>query len=238
MRNLGFARVTERTVREKLTIEWTPYSKLPPLPDTRDEILAIASALKADKDRDIFLGAAATKATALNGVLSDSRIVAFATHGLLPGDFPGLSQPALALAVSEGKDADKEPISAILTLEDVLSLKLNAEWVVLSACNTAAGDGAGAEAISGLGRGFFYAGSRALLVTQWPVETVSARKIVTSLFEKYSANPSLPRAEALKLAMLDVMQDGEREGTNNKLLYSYAHPMFWAPYVLIGDGGR
>ena len=131
-------------------ITWLPYSHLPALPDTGEEILALASVLKADPGRDVFLGPAASKEAVKKAFLSESRIVAFATHGLLPGDFPGLDQPALALAAPAGHNIDADPLQALLTLEDVLSLKLNAEWVVLSACNTAAGDGAGAEAISGL----------------------------------------------------------------------------------------
>jgi CHAT domain-containing protein len=116
-------------------------------------------------------------------------------------------------------------------------LKLDADWVVLSACNTAAGDGAGAEAISGLGRGFFYAGSRALLVTHWPVETRSARQLVSTLFERYAADPKLSRAEALRQASLAVMEDTAKDA-GGKALFSYAHPLFWAPYALVGDGGR
>jgi len=200
--------------------------------------VALASVLKADPGRDVFLGIAASKEAVQKAFLSESRIVAFATHGLLPGDFPGLDQPALALAAPAGYNVDADPIRALLTLEDVLSLKLNAEWVVLSACNTAAGDGAGAEAISGLGRAFFYAGSRALLVTHWPVETVSARKLVTDIFARYAADPSLSRAEALRQAMLALMQDGQREAATGQLAFPYAHPRFWAPYALVGDSGR
>ena len=137
----------------------------------------------------------------------------------------------LALSSPDGKAE-----SGLLTLEDILQLKLDADWVVLSACNTAAGDGAGAEAISGLGRGFFYAGSRALLVTHWPVETVSAKNLVTKLFERYTADPKLTRAEALRQAHLSVMNEHASEG--GKPVYSYAHPLFWAPYALVGDGGR
>ncbi|MGH8702557.1 MAG: CHAT domain-containing protein, partial [Burkholderiales bacterium] len=124
----------------------------------------------------------------------------------------------------------------LLTLADIMGLKLDADWVVLSACNTAAGDGAGAEAISGLGRGFFYAGSRALLVTHWPVETRSARQLVTTLFERYTTQP-ISRAEALRQASLAVME-GTAQDDGGKPLFSYAHPVFWAPYALVGDGGR
>ena len=105
------------------------------------------------------------------------------------------------------------------TLEDVLGLKLNADWVVLSACNTAAADGRAEEALSGLARGFFYAGSRSLLVTHWAVESESAKH--------YAAKPQAAKAESLRQAMLKVMS-----------LPQYAHPAYWAPYALVGDGGR
>jgi CHAT domain-containing protein len=212
--------------------EYRSYASLPPLPDTREEILAIAQALKADTSRDVFLGAQANKANVKTANLATRRIVAFATHGLIPGDFPNLDEPALALSAPDGKAE-----TGLLTLEDILGLKLDADWVVLSACNTAAGDGAGAEAISGLGRGFFYAGSRALLVTHWPVETRSARLLVTTLFERYAADPKLSRAEALRQASLAVMDDTAKDASG-KPLFSYAHPLFWAPYALVGDGGR
>ncbi len=232
MRNMGIRRVTEAALRDgSAPVNYIPYGALPPLPDTREEILAIARALKADISRDVFLGVQASKQSLKKANLANRRIVAFATHGLVPKDFPNLDQPALALASPDGKAE-----SGLLTLEDILQLKLDADWVVLSACNTAAGDGAGAEAISGLGRGFFYAGSRALLVTHWPVETVSAKNLVTKIFERYTADPTLTRAEALRQAHLSVM--GENAIESGKPAYSYAHPLFWAPYALVGDGGR
>jgi len=194
--------------------------------------VTLAVALKADPVADVYLGAAASKANVREADLAHRRIVAFATHGLLARDFPGLDQPALALA------SDGDASSGLLTLEDILGLKLDADWVVLSACNSGAGDGSGAEAISGLGRGFFYAGARSLLVTHWPVETRAARKLVTEVFRSYSAGPAVTRAEALRRGMLAVM-DGPPalDPRTGMPLYSYAHPLFWAPYSLIGDGG-
>ena len=122
-------------------------------------------------------------------------------------------------------------------MDEILGLKLNADWVVLSACNTASGDGAGAEAMSGLGRAFFYAGARALLVSTWPVETRSARLLTTDLFKRQSENPNLTRAEALRQTMLALMDmEGQRDAAG-KLQFSYAHPLFWAPFSLVGDGG-
>lgn len=208
---------------------------LPRLPDTAEEVRDIARLLRADAKHDVFIGAAANERNVMKANLADVRIIAFATHGLVPGDLDGLDQPALALAAPEVAGIEGD---GLLTLDEILVLKLGADWVVLSACNTAAGEGQGAEAISGLGRGFFYAGSRALLVTHWPVETRSARQLVTRLFERYAADPNVTRAEALRQASLSLIDGPGATDVGGKPLYSYAHPLFWAPYALIGDGGR
>ena len=88
-------------------------------------------------------------------------------------------------------------------------------------------DGRAEEALSGLARGFFYAGARSVLVTHWAVETESAKLLTTRTFEHYAANPYAGKAESLRQAMLKVMA-----------LPQYRHPAFWAPYALVGDGGR
>jgi CHAT domain-containing protein len=121
---------------------------------------------------------------------------------------------------------------------EILGLKLDADWVVLSACNTGSGAGAGAEAVSGLGRAFFYAGTRALLVSNWPVETTSAKALTTDLFRRQAADTGLTRAQALQCAMLALIDDGgTMDPKTGKMVFSYAHPIFWAPFSLIGDGG-
>ena len=165
--------------------------------------------------------------------LSRFRIVAFATHGLLPGDLEGLTQPALALTAPAiaGVEGD-----GLLTLEKILPLRLDADWVVLSACNTAAGAGAGAEAASGLGRAFFYAGTRALLVTNWSVHSASARELISDLFRRQSGEPQLARAEALRQAMMAMLDGPGFVDETGKTLFTYAHPLFWAPYSILGDG--
>ena len=205
------------------------YRDIPPLPDTRDEVQAIARTLRADPQRDLILGASATRGSVLEasrtGELARRRVVVFATHGLLAGDLPNLTQPALAMASTP--EVETQPLSPLLTLDDVLGLKLNADWVVLSACNTAGADGRAEEALSGLARGFFYAGARSLLVTHWAVETESAKRLTTGTFEHFAQQPQAGRAESLRQAMLKVMADTR-----------YAHPIFWAPYALVGDGGR
>lgn len=207
---------------------------LPRLPETADEVKNIAIALKADLSRDLFVGAAANKGSLKQIDLSGYRVVMFATHGLVPGDLAGLAQPALALT---GSEVSPEGGNGLLTMEEILSLKLDADWVVLSACNTASGQGAGAEAISGLGRAFFYAGTRALLVSNWPVETTSAQKLTTDLFARQAADPALSRGEALRQAMLGLIDGPGPADAAGKPIFSYAHPIFWAAFTLVGDGG-
>ena len=207
---------------------------LPRLPDTADELIAVAAALQADPAKVLHLGRAANEKAVATLDLASYRIVAFATHGLVPGDLDGLTQPALALTAPSVADIDGD---GLLTTEEILQLKLNADWIILSACNTAAGQGEGAEAISGLGRAFLYAGSRALLVTNWPVHSQSARDLVSDVFRRQASNPGLTRAEALRQAMMSILDSGVAKDESGKTLYSYGHPLFWAPYSIVGDGG-
>ena len=206
------------------------------LPDTADEITSIAKALDADLARDVCLGEKASEHRLKAMELSDRRVIAFATHALVPGDLDGLNQPALALSspsVTGGKE------DGLLTMEEIFQLKLDADWVVLSACNTGAAEGAGAEAVSGLGRAFFYAGARAILVSMWPVETTSAKKLTTGLFRYQKKNPTLPRARLLRKSILDVLDGpGLQDDATGQIVATYAHPLFWAPFVVVGDSGR
>jgi CHAT domain-containing protein len=114
-----------------------------------------------------------------------------------------------------------------------LALKLDADWAVPSACNTGAAAGAGAEAASGLGRAFL----RAILVTNWSVHSASARELVSDLFRRQSLDPKISRGEALREAMVAMIDDKGYPNASGKMLFAYAHPLFWAPYSIIGDGG-
>ena len=202
------------------------------LPDTSEEVIEIAKILKADDARDIYLGRRASEQNVKASDLTQYRVVMFATHGLMPGELPALQQPALALS-NPAVTGEKE--DGLLTLSEILGLKLRADWVVLSACNTASPDGQAAEAVSGLGRAFFFAGAKALLVSHWPVETVSAKLLTTELFKRQAADSKLSRAQAVRDASLAVMQQSAKPDRGPA--FSYAHPMFWAPFVVVGDGG-
>lgn len=215
-------------------VDSAELAMLPQLPDTADELKSIALALQADPSKVLNLGKDASEKAVKTMDLSGFKVIAFATHGLVPGELNGLTQPALALSTPDVTGGEGD---GLLTMEEILSLKLDADWVVLSACNTGAGAGAGAEAASGLGRAFFYAGTRALLVTNWSVHSQSARELVTDLFKRQADDPKLTRGEALRQAMM-ALADGPGYVADGKTEFAYAHPLFWAPYTIIGDGGR
>jgi CHAT domain-containing protein len=223
-----------RNAPQTMGVDSAEIGLLPRLPDTADELKSIAVALQADPSKVLHLGTQANEKAVKTLDLSKYKIVVFATHGLVPGELNGLHQPALALTAPgvAGHDGD-----GLLTMEEILALKLDADWVVLSACNTGAGAGAGAEAASGLGRAFFYAGTRAILVTNWSVHSVSARELVTDLFARQARDGKLSRGEALRQAMMHLLDKGGFADERGKTLFAYAHPLFWAPYTIIGDGG-
>jgi CHAT domain-containing protein len=206
------------------------------LPDTAAEIADIAKALNADPGRDTFLGKGASERNVKTSDLSDRRVVAFATHALVPGDLDGLEEPALALSAPS---VTGSPEDGLLTMGEIMTLRLNADWVVLSACNTGASEGGGGEALTGLGRAFFYAGTRSVLASMWPVETTSARRLVADIFKYQQADAGLSRARALNKAMTGLIDDAVFiDGATGKVAASYAHPLFWAPFVMAGDPGK
>jgi CHAT domain-containing protein len=227
--------VTLRSLPQMAAFDSAELEKLPRLPDTREEVRSIALAMNADLTRDLFTGKDANEGQIKTMELSGYKVLAFATHGLVPGDLNGLTQPALALSAPDVAGVDGD---GLLTMGEILGLKLDADWVVLSACNTAAAEGAGAEAISGLGRAFFYAGARALLVSNWPVETTSARLLTTDIFRRQVEDSNLTRAQALRGAMLGLMDGPGYMDGDGRTVFSYAHPIFWAPFTLVGDGGH
>lgn len=203
---------------------------LQPLLGAREEAREIARVVNADPLTSIITGHQATRASVLSrsqaGDLENVGIVMFATHGLAPDDLPGLDQPALVMA----KDPKGEDFPFLL-LDDIVGMHLDADWVLLSACNTSSPDRTGGDALSGLARGFFFAGAKSLLVTHWDVETESAATITVRTMKNYFSDGNATRAQALQSASVDLI-DG------NQAPPEWAHPAFWAPYVLVGSGRR
>jgi len=196
---------------------------LVPLPETAAELRAVAARL--EPGSDIFLGRDASESVVKQARLADYRVVYFATHGLVAGDIQGLTEPSLALAFPREPSALDD---GLLTASEIAELKLNTEWVVLSACNTAAGDKPGAEALSGLARAFFYAGASALLVSHWTVESGAAARLAIATFNALKSDPGIGRAEAVRRAMLDYL--------NDKADPRNAYPAYWAPFSVVGEG--
>jgi CHAT domain-containing protein/tetratricopeptide (TPR) repeat protein len=199
---------------------------LPALPETAAELQAVARALGASPQDDVKLGPAATVTSVSTMTLDQYRVVDFATHGLVAGEVNGLSEPALVLTLPDRPTGDDD---GLLTASRIAKLRLDADWAVLSACNTAAGDRPGAEGLSGLARAFFYAGARALLVSHWPVDSDAAVRLTTGVFSELTAHPGIGRAEALRRSMKALIAD--RSSPRN------ADPAVWAPFVLVGEGG-
>jgi CHAT domain-containing protein/tetratricopeptide (TPR) repeat protein len=198
-----------------------------PLPETADELCAVGRDLRVSS-HDIRLGGRATeaeiKSLSETGELAKYRIIHFATHGALSGQVSGNSEPGLLLTppatATEGDDG-------YLSASEITGLKLDADWVILSACNTAAGGMEGAEALSGLARAFFYAGARALLVSHWAVYSDATVKLITRAVGRMAADRSVGRAEAMRQSMLALID----KGTAHE-----AHPSYWAPFVVVGEG--
>ena len=198
-----------------------------PLPETADELCAVAGDIGADAS-EMRLGTRATerevKAMSTRGELAQYRVVHFATHGALAGELKGSIEPGLILTPP---DAASEEDDGYLSASEIAALKLDADWVILSACNTAAGDAASAEALSGLARAFIYAQARALLVSHWAVSSNATVKLITAAIREIASDKTVGRAEALRRAMLALIEKGEA--------YE-AHPAYWAPFIVVGEG--
>ncbi len=203
--------------------------RLEPLPETAAEVCAVARDLGVPLD-NVLLGKSATEATIrkidqLDNGLERYRVIHFATHGLVSGEVRGIAEPALVLSPPDTATPNDD---GILTASEVAELKLDAEWVILSACNTAAGTGYGADALSGLARSFFYAGARSLLVSHWPVRSDAAVALTTRAIAALKQDAAVGRSVAMQQAMLSVIVDRSIAGAS--------HPQVWAPFVVVGEG--
>jgi CHAT domain-containing protein/tetratricopeptide (TPR) repeat protein len=234
-RSAGVDQVFRRGVGQEAVL--AAVRALCPLPDSADEINGVARSFGGPGiDVQIRLAQDATEADikGLNaaGELESYRVVHFATHGVLAGDPLVMAQrqgePALVMTPPQTpRNSDDD---GLLMASEVAELKLDADWVILSACNTASGETLGAEAFSGLARAFFYAGARTLLVSQWPVYSDAAVQLIIELFATIHRDSTVGRAEALRRSMVALMDD-ESQVDNS-------HPSVWAPFVVVGEGAQ
>jgi CHAT domain-containing protein len=201
--------------------------RLAALPETAEELRRVARVLGAGPE-DLYLGADASEARLRRLAMDRYRVVYFATHGLLPGQLRCQSEPALALSPPPAAVSEREA-DGLLDATEIAGLRLDADLVVLSACNTGGGGSGrfGGESLSGLVRAFFQAGARSLIVSHWQVDSRATVALMTRLFERLAAARSLSPAEALRRAQLELIADP-----------ALAHPFFWAAFTFVGDGGR
>jgi CHAT domain-containing protein len=216
---------TSASVYKGGRIDVEAVRSLAELPKTAGELARLATALGAPPDA-VRIGAAATVPAIKADDLSRFRVLAFATHGLLAGELSGLAEPALVFTPPANPTDDDY---GLLTASDAAKLRLAADWVILSACNTAAGDGTpGADGLSGLARAFFYAGAKSLLVSHWPVRDDAAARITTETFAALAKSPSIGKADAFRNSVLALLND-----TSDP---TFAHPAIWAPFIVVGEG--
>ncbi len=199
----------------------TILRQLTPQPDTRKELETMANAIGRTSSR-LMLGSEAGEHMVRTMPLDQYGIIVFATHGLVAGELEGYAEPSLALTPPVSPTYDDD---GLLAASEVAALKLRADWVILSACNTAAGDGTpSAEPLSGLAKSFFYVGARSLLVTHWAVDSEAAAILSSTTVRR--TYEGLTPAMALRAATLDLIEDKDKS--------LRTHPFFWAPYALIG----
>lgn len=196
---------------------------LPDLPGAAQELQAMSA--RFGGKTLLLLGDAATEQAVKTAPLSQFSVIAFATHGLVGGSLRNLVEPALVLAPPGDRGED-----GLLSASEIAQMRLDADWVILSACDTSSGENENAPTYSGLARAFITAGARALLLSHWPVRDEVAGRMTLYTVKAAGGNGvrrAAGRAEALRRAQLRIMNDPDLVGA--------AHPATWAPFVLVGD---
>ncbi|VWX58420.1 CHAT domain-containing tetratricopeptide repeat protein [Sphingorhabdus sp. 109] len=213
--------VTFASLLRSGNVDISEVRDLPSLPSATLELKNIGEALGQDRSR-VVTGNAATEALIKSMDLRPYSVLAFATHGLVSGELRGLGEPALVFTPPESDDGRDD---GLLTASEIGQLRLDADWVILSACNSASGSGIGTPTYSGLAKSFAYAGARSLLLSHWRVRDDAAARLTVDTVK--NAAGGMDRAKALRQAQLDLMADPTVPGAS--------HPAVWAPFILIGD---
>jgi CHAT domain-containing protein len=204
----------------------TALLDLPLLPGTEKEVSYVGRSIFHVPPANIVLGAGFTKQRLLKGNLRDYRILHLATHALMSSD---LSCRHEATIVVSPDPAAANADSAFLGSSEILSLRLDADLVVLSACNTGSDGSGSGDSLSSLARGFFYAGARGLLVTNWELSDGSGPLLTALTLREPAADED--STTALQRAKLSVLHEvAARYGAE------YSHPFHWAAFILVGDG--
>lgn len=206
-------------------------AQIPPLPSAQKE-LSVAAEIMGASPGDELLGAKFTVPDVQQTNLARYRVLHFATHALLPTDLTCESEAAIVTSPAAGA---KDASSALLTASDLTELKLDADLVILSACNSGGSNGNlnGGESLSALARSFFYGGARAMMVTHWEVDDQAATFMTADTLRRLKEASGTSPATALQEAQVDLL-----DRTGKSLPAQWAHPYYWAPFALIGQAGR
>ena len=201
--------------------EGTPW-ELRRLAQSRKEVERIAK-LFPGGEASLFLGEQASEDNVKTGEgLGQHRIIHFAVHGLLNENRPQFSGLVLSRPAARGGTAGAPAQDGLLQVYEIFNLRLQADLVVLSACETGLGPSVRGEGLIGLTRAFLYAGTPAVVVSLWKVEDRSTAELMAR-FYRHLRGPAVSKAEALRRAQLDLIRAGR-----------FGHPYFWAAFVLFG----
>ncbi|MDZ4373371.1 MAG: tetratricopeptide repeat protein [Phenylobacterium sp.] len=201
-----------------------------PLPGTRQELDALAGAMGASP-ASLVMGTDATEpAVRKDTRLAEAGVIAFATHGLLPGELNGRNEPGLVFTPPLTASDDND---GLLGASEVSQMTFSADWVVLSACNTGSGEG-GSDSLSALARAFLYAGAQALVASHWRVADDATAALTVEMLTAHRMNPHLSRAEARQRAMRAVRTGRRADGSAVAgWTPEWRDPTAWAPFTLI-----
>jgi CHAT domain-containing protein/tetratricopeptide (TPR) repeat protein len=204
------------------------FASLPRLPYSERELEAARQIFGATR-ADTMLGPAFTAGNVVRAPLQDYRVLHFAAHALLPTDLRCQSEPAI---VTSDPPRATDAAGALLSTSTVIGLNLDADAVILSACNSGGPNGTtSGDSLSGLARAFFYAGARAMLVTHWSINDQTSAYLVVDTLRRYAANRDGGLAAALAGAQRGMLDEAGKE-----MPAALAHPYYWAPFALIGEG--
>ena len=212
---------TEGAIASALRAGGAGRVNLQPLPHSRDEISGIAK-LFADDDRAVFFAEDASEENVkAPEALSHYRMVHFSTHGYVNEARPRFSGLLLSSprAVKQQAPNNQPPEDGLLSAYEIFNLKLHADLVVLSACETGLGKEIKGEGLMSLMRAFMYAGTNSVVVSLWNVNDESAADLMIRFYRNLKTGMS--KREALRQAQLETIRDN-------------GFPFFWAPFVLVG----
>jgi CHAT domain-containing protein len=191
------------------------------LPNSASELRQVAAALGAPES-SLVMGNFFTVATVQKEVLHNYRIVYFSAHGLLPSKLKCFREPALLVSKPPGEGGN-----GLLTSSEIAKLKLDADLVALSACDTGGPAGqTGGESLSGLARSFLYAGARSLLVTHWAILEKPSTELLITCFKRLGSH---------NVSLAEALRDGQTALIQNP---NTSHPMIWGAFTIVGDGGQ